>query len=1509
MKLAYSKSYIKSISSMRCLAAAAFAGMAALPAVATDYYWNPSVYEGFLSDAWYDTSSNPGKPGDGDCERVNNQRITSAGEYVLKVPTDGVYYDAAGTEVGNLPAGTKITFDATGATWVKQKTAGTAWGGGRIFNVQMAHHFFAIDNLNANNANDWFGFTFQDGKMSAEYTDIGATFKLLSGTFNNAFLTDQTTATPHSTSILYTTSPGANVEFAGGTTYLRSVNVIGQSVGGKFLVSGGDHHVYGGLKVRTGGGGEEVLMQISGGQVTLEESCLWLGYNASGRGVLRIDGDGTFLMGATSQHIYFPDGAAYTGLLSIGGHGTYSSPATSHTMMAGHNGGTADILVEEYGTFSHNGLFQLSDHANATVSLTAKDNATVDLPNASIANAAGSKVTVNIEDDAVVKMKTGDVAGNATTDFTLNMSGNAKLLINRTDKNEIYFGNNNAAKVTLDLQGGTMANYDGEEITSVILRGGPESTYIFGGVNIDTKNLSVQGPADESAPEAWYIARQTNGVINVNRYSGGNGLDICGGKGRNAMYLLEGGELYVGNMLRVAYGTADTDNKWHAIYRQTGGFATLWQVNMCDNASLAEFELLGGRTRVYALRGWNQSVARNANGAWATALFDGGTIEPWNNGSTTIYTMPELRLGANGLTFDTLAFDNVSIDAKFQNEGEGTDDEAEGLFVKTGTGTLKANMLENAQLYVNRDLRSYHSVTRVDQGTLLLTKAADVAFGKNIIVKGGATLSLEGNAETLTVDTLTLGDGHGFAVLKLDAGDTVVVEASNGVTANCGAIDVPWKSTEGTYPVFTCKLGVQIGELDKIAVYNADETKDYGWTTEVDNDTGFTICSVTVAPKGTLTKTITYSSGAVTTNGTGKVSGIIAEETGTQSGELVLASAASVSVDAGQTITLNGPLVGTGIELKKTDSGKLVLDGSNPDFYGSLVSAGGTLEVLSAAALGADPVYLPLVLGAGTFLYSDKSNEAVFEGGLRIEGTTQKQSILKNEGDITVKSVEYVSGAFTKTGKGKLTFDLPAGTFSLGTNSQDEFINLSDGPTVLPASGEPPASNAGLGGVNFLEGTVKVKGEGVDKTTLQTRNTAILAGSVAGAAQTVLDLEDVQFKHGDGSHPGQVARGLPAGTPAPAFRLKNAKFWSDSLILGYSSSNPDSEIDIQMENSEFWPHYTGQIGSQTVAIRIDADNSQFHSDGLIGWGIKAKTFNADFYGEDAEMGTYSDGQTYSPEQLNWRAGIVEVDNVSGKVTFRDGARFATSRGVVVRGTSTVDFEFDGGIFEIRKFNQYSASTSTWATVASKTTGFTTTGGGLELSIIDGFSHAIEFPIMGDGKVVKTGEGTFKLVEARAEGEKLLQYTGGTVVSNGTFVIDGSLVADGAKSFEVCAGAVLDLNGSVLTNATIAGAGQVVNGTLVNPTLAYDADALTTFDGVEFDGVLFIDFGRTAEDPLDRTEARAGILVAHYAEGTVPEFTKVKALNTGIPRAKAGVSCVDGDIVITTVQTGFEVRLR
>ena len=1510
MKHAQVKKHPEFVSSMRCLAAAAFAGMAAFPLVAAEIAWQPQNGSTDISDPhnW----AGGVLPGNGDLKKFGSGNL--AGDYTVTIPAataENPYRDKAGLLIDGVNDGQTVTIDATGTSWLQMGDEGQAWHDNVPVRVRPWDHFFDIDYANdTTKAMNHFGFQLTDGTISFKRDLTNGSVLTFNGDFNMAVAPDGT-ENAHRTVLFHdvnANSKNSKIIFHSGESTLRWIQFRGKTEGNEFRVDGGLLHVLSGLAINEDSSNytTDAYMHVTGdGQVSVDSGALWIGRNNDGRGVLRIDGNGKFTMTDGTIITYFPDGAAQTGLLSIGGNGEWNSVKN---ITVGNNGGTADILVEENGFFNHSGWLNFGSHNGSHVSLTMKDQARALVGNASIVKDVNDGYTrtgvIDLSGDSVLQIvHNGQWANTAGSDLTLNMTNNATLKVKQTDGNRwIQFGNNNAADIKLNLAGGTICDYDGNDLIHFQLRGGAQSVYNFSGVTVNTENFAIEGKADTTALDAWHIARQTAGTINVRQHGAGDGLDIRGGNGRNAMYLLEGGTLNVGNMLRVGHNNTDSSGQWRSVFRQTGGQANISaNVNMCDSATIAEFELLGGRTKLTCLRGWNQSVARNANGAWATALFDGGTIEPWANGYNVICTMPELRLGAKGLTIDTLAYDNISIDAKFQNEGAGTDDEKEGLFVKTGTGILKANMLETNGLYVDRDIRSYHSRTRIDQGKLILTKAADVAFGKNITVKGGATLSLEGTAATLTVDTITLGDGHGFAILKLDAGDVVVVEAANGVTANCGAIDVPWKSTDGTYPVFTCKQGVQAGELDKIAVLDGDATKDYAWTTEVDGDTGYTICSVTVAPKGTLTKTITYSSGAVTTNGTGKVSGIIAEETGTQSGELVLSNTASVSVDANQTMTLNGPLVGTGVELTKTGSGKLVVDGSNPDFYGSFASGGGAFEVLSAAGFGANPVNFPLVLGGGTLRYTG-SGEVVFDAALRIAaGEKKQQVILDNEGDMTFKSTEYVQGGFVKTGVGTLTFDLPAGKFALGSGDSSEDIGANAGQVSLPANGDSPTSNNGLYGVTVLEGMLKVVGEGRDVTTLETRNRALLGGGYPAETAAKLVVENARVNWGAGSRTATFCHDVPADRPSPEICLTNAMLWSDSPMLGYYAYGNNAMVKLSMKDSEYYGHYNSRVGSGTVGVMVDADNSQMHSDGQVGWAINAKTIQADFHGADAEFGSFDKTQTAD----NSNGGrFVAAGNTTGLIQLREGARMKTTRGIVFND-SEIAVVFDGGIFEIVPHNTLLNTTSTWTNVQG---GFTTQGSGLTVDICEGSTHALNFPVKGTGKVVKTGEGTFKLVTARSEGEKLLQYTGGTTISNGTLVVDGSLVADGAKSFEVCAGAVLDMSGTAIDGATISGSGVVTNGTLSAATIAYDAEAVMTFSGVAFSGTLFVDFGKTDEDPLDKDDAKTGIRVAHYT-GEAPANLRVKSVNTGIERVRTAVVCEGGDVIAKMTQSGFVVIIH
>ena len=375
---------------------------------------------------------------------------------------------------------------------------------------------------------------------------------------------------------------------------------------------------------------------------------------------------------------------------------------------------------------------------------------------------------------------------------------------------------------------------------------------------------------------------------------------------------------------------------------------------------------------------------------------------------------------------------------------------------------------------------------------------------------------------------------------------------------------------------------------------------------------------------------------------------------------------------------------------------------------------------------------------------------------------------------------------------------------------------------------------------------------------------------------------------------------MPVGSPAPEIHLKNAYLWSDSPSIGRYSFDPNMTAKLLMTNSTFYGHYNAAIGGDMVAVMIDANHSKLYSNGQVGWTVQAKRLDADFYGSEALLGSID------PAGTGGSSGVFYFyDRTTGELKFRDGATLQTTRGVVMNG-ATLDMVFDGGRFEIIEHNTVRDSVSTWT--ENRGAGFKTTGAGLDLAICEGTAHAFNFPIYGDGKVVKTGAGTFELVSARAEGEKLLQYTGGTVVSNGTFVVDGSLVADGAKSFAAAEGGVLDLNGTELSGATLSGAGVVTNGTFATATITYDETDIPTFSDVAFSGKTTVDFGHTAENPLDRAAARAGLVVAHYT-GAVPAGLSIRTTGTGIPMAHAKTRYENGDVVVTITRSGFSVIIK
>lgn len=1490
------------------MAFAACAGFAGLASAAT-IEWDGSVLEGYYNDpqSWVGGVV----PNDPDNAMFRNG-ITKAGDYLVKIPAGGLTEGSA-THLQYPPYGTTITFDATGTTWTKRREHGTSWQDSVIFRGE--NHFFNIEGLDAAKEHDHMGFTFTDGKIRYERAILGVRGSKLifeNGSFDMSLKDperDQSKNQDHAAVLGYSTDVNlANslVILAGGSHTFHNLNLRGNTPGFEMQVTGGEHHLTGSTYLSVSKSNEEpAVLHVMGGQLSCE-GIMWIGKDVKASGILRVDGTGTFV--ANGPHAYFPDVTGGYGAIEVGGNGHYVSDKMN--LLMSHNGGHAIVTVKDHGVMDMTSQFNMGEgNKQGSTTLTVKDDGVANLPNMTTGNNEGNTLTINLEDRGTLN---GRLAMDLKKDTTLtfNMSGDAHFATVDSGRNQ-YFGNNNLGVAVLNLMGGTMDAGENGELNEMLLRGGPGSLTIFGGTHFIGANLGIEGPNDKNDPNVQSFTntvKQTAGVVDVCMNGAGKGLDIRGGDGCHAMYLLEGGTLNVGKqgqgMLRLGHNrNSNGSREWHSIFRQTGGQANIGAaINFCDSATSGELELLGGRMKAWTLRGWNQCATRGGT-SWASVYGNGGTIEPWQDNITFFYTMDEVTVGPQGLTVDTLTYNNVAMKVKIENAPD-----QDGLFVKTGTGKLKVGLTENDSGakgdYAGRSLAGTQTYTRIDQGTLVFENAADnaVEFGKNVTVKGGATLSLEGAPEKMTVETLTLGDGRNFAVLKLDANDKVYVTGNNGITATCGGLDVPWAATNGTYPVFVCSGTVNPSELAKITVYNANSGKDYAWKTETVE--GVTTCSMIVADRGEASSSITYGE-TKTTEGTGPVSHITVSTTSIENGDLNLARVAVVDVTDDQTMTLSGALTGTGSEIQKWGAGKLTLTGANPDFYGSFHTIAGILEVADRAAMGPETLYFPLTLGGSTFLYSDRENEAVVAGGLVIDADAkQKQTILKTEGDMTFNNVTYRQGAFTKLGAGTMTLDLPAGIFDLGTNADNEKVDLSDGPTVFPANGNAPESNKGLGGVNFLEGTVKMRGAGWDKTTVQTRNTAIMGGSIADPAPFVLDLEDVQFRFGDSGHAGQVCRGMPAGSTAPAIRLKNARLWSDSLTLGYSSQDPNAVIDIQMENSEFWPHYSTQIGGGTVGIKIDANNAQLQSDGMIGWRIQAKTIDADFYGEKSVWGSLCNNNTG-----NQSGQLVFWGSVTGQVKFRDGARMVTTRGLDM-GNSPVDLIFDGGTFEIRNNTLQKERESIWYGRGDKLTGFKTTGEGLTIQIDEeDMTHEFKFPIFGDGSVTKTGKGTFKLVESRSEADKLLQSTGTLTVAEGTMVLDGALVKE-EIDVVIAEGAVLDLNGSTLKAKSITGKGTVVNGTVQLTQVPYNAEGWATMGtGASIaTGTILVDF---KDATFTKAQYAAGIVITTYT-GAKPTGIVLKAINvdsTVVPNARSQTVIADGKIMLKVAPSGFAISIK
>lgn len=835
-------------------------------------------------------------------------------------------------------------------------------------------------------------------------------------------------------------------------------------------------------------------------------------------------------------------------------------------------------------------------------------------------------------------------------------------------------------------------------------------------------------------------------------------------------------------------------------------------------------------------------------GTGADILFNGMVVAPYAANSVLVGGIATAKVGATGLVIDP-AGKTTYLDQEFADADSGV-----GRICINGDGVVKTRRTNE------------HATTELVRGTLGFDGLSGlVAFGKSLAFSGG-TLDLTGTTG-LVCDTLAVGEARGFVSFPI--------------------------SSNGEYPVITVSEGVDLSVVSKLKVANRMAGHSYSWKV-ADTESG-TVCSIVCGDPLEIN---------------------VQEGTETFSNLMDWGDSVSVNVAAGAAAVVSGQIEGDGTVVSKTGGGSFTVSGDNAISGVQWIAGGGLVSVTTGASLG-EAVGVRLV--DGTFEYAGTTPVRV-EGPLEIAAASHKHPVvLKATGDIAFTSASATYGELVKTGSGTLTFDVGEGVWDLGVSVGNSDKLTGNGAIALPASGASPegVDQGNLRGVSILDGTLEVKGLGADKSIIRTQNDGVLGANYASSVPATLRVIDARFNFGSGSHSPSFCNGLPSGAPAPVIALTNAYLYSDSCRIG-SSSTDVSYPQLFMKDSTFFDHYNVTVGGNRTRPVIVADNSKLYSDAQVQWYVDGLS-SATFSGKEAMFGsTRIDNENNYSGQILFRNS---ADLKGARVKFEDGARLVVSRGLFCLndngGTVMEPFVFDGGIFEVLEHSSgkeyYSLMAQTW------TQGFQADAKGLTIRIDGSAVHDVSFPIRGTGKFTKDGTGTLKLIQslycnggnnmnAKVESTELLvQNTGGLHVAEGKLILNGALVA-GKPDVEISAGATLDLNGTSLAPTMLYGGGTVTNGTISATTLAYDAVALPTFSDVAFSGTLIVDFGKTADDPLDKTAAKTGIVVAHYT-GDAPANLRVKAVNTGIPRVKADVSCVDGDIVVTAVQSGFSVIIR
>jgi hypothetical protein len=1046
----------------------------------------------------------------------------------------------------------------------------------------------------------------------------------------------------------------------------------------------------------------------------------------------------------------------------------------------------------------------------------------------------------------------------------------------------IFEGGDHAIYNSLQLgEGATNAKWT----NTVHVAGGtlslPASTlYIGNGKAGSVAEFSVSGEGAVSVTNNIVMANQSlsscslllgdSAVLHAGTY-----LDAASASSSTSTVALAGGaRLSVGGNLSVARGTgsfATLDLRDQSActaggYLLIGGYSgSDGTVSVRDGATLTvantvEAGASGGTGRLELLGG--RLVARNVRGGaggWSEFVADGGTLCASNSTASTnlLVNFAQAELGAAGLTLDSAGYDATVGQAFADAAG------ADGLFLKTGAGTLSVS-------------NSAHALTVVAQGGLRVLDAA-ATFGRSLVVTNGASLSLVGAAATLTAGDLTLGTAGQMAALYLDAGDSVTVTNSTGLTVNSCGIHFGNSGANGVYTLFRSTaaaidgaaannltllnpvagksyvfavvpdgsdstLQLSVGDLTlSDALWDGSESAD--WNT-ADNWTPAALPTAVTRARFTESgaqKTVGISApatasildfdsaspytlqGAQLSLPAGGISNSLGSHT--IDAPLALAGSLAVLTASASTTTVSGAISGsTGTALSKSGSGTLVVAGDNAAFDGLWHSSGGRLRIASASGLGVgNAATNALVLGAGTFSYSGAP--ATLTRGLTLSaGSSSNAVIFEALSNLTLNTtLSLRPSLFCKRGPAALTLAVGSGTTALSVGSGSGGVNINPvGAIVLPDTGDAPAFPTGLAGFNVIEGLLRLKGAGSAVSTVNQQHVGVIGGQYdASQADPVLELDAVRMVQGGAGLHLLLGNQMSASSSArtPTLRMVNGAILTlDHFRMGVNPATTFSPTLI-MSNSTLTTSFQISVGADnnTAPVLRLMQGSTALSTGNNQWGGGiALARNVDILvAENSVL-----GQTGTGNNNFFRFSDAYS---SGTLRFESGGtlRFAKFMGLNASTANGLNVYFNGGVMEPV------ASLLSYSTAADKQS-FIIEEGGLTVKVGSGIRHALHFPLTGTGALIKTGAGELVFghgvayTTAGATNSLGLPTTATGLATGdhtgGTAVQEGTLsVSNGTSRSDaviaISAGAMLNLSGGAVTLGEVSGSGTVSNGVL------------------------------------------------------------------------------------------------